>query len=39
MTGAVLSSFPLFSQAFYGSMVGTVTDQSGAALRGANVSL
>src|SRR5665213_3843977 len=30
---------PLFAQAFYGSVVGTVTDQSGASLRGANVSL
>src|SRR5437764_3021904 len=36
---AVLSGIPLFSQAFYGSVVGTVTDQSGAALRGANVTL
>ncbi len=30
---------PLFGQAFYGSVVGTVTDQSGASLRGASVSL
>ena len=29
----------LFGQAFYGSIVGTVTDQSGAALRGAQVAL
>src|SRR3954452_22583331 len=36
---AVLSNIPLFGQAFYGSVVGTVTDPSGAALRGANVSL
>ena len=35
----VLSGIPLFSQAFYGSIVGTVTDQSGATLRGANVTL
>src|SRR3954451_9615588 len=36
---AVLSGIPLLSQAFYGSIVGTVTDQSGASLRGANVTL
>src|SRR5919205_452596 len=30
---------PLFGQAFYGSVVGTVTDQTGAALRGAAVTL
>ncbi len=36
---AALTSIPLLSQAFYGSIVGTVTDQSGASLRGANVSL
>ena len=36
---AVLSNVPLFSQAFYGSVVGTITDQSGAALRGATVTL
>ncbi len=35
---AILSA-SLFGQAFYGSIVGTVTDQSGAALRGANVTL
>ncbi len=36
---AAVSTLPLFGQAFYGSVVGTVTDQSGAALRGATVSL
>src|SRR4051812_675598 len=36
---AVLSSIPLVGQAFYGSIVGTVTDQSGAALRGATITL
>src|SRR3954467_12259391 len=35
---AILSA-SLMGQAFYGSVVGTVTDQSGAALRGANVTL
>ncbi|HVW85805.1 MAG TPA: TonB-dependent receptor, partial [Bryobacteraceae bacterium] len=30
---------PLFSQAFYGSIVGTVTDPSSAALRGARITL
>jgi hypothetical protein len=36
---AAISNQPLFGQAFYGSIVGTITDQSGAALRGANVGL
>ena len=36
---AAVSNVPLFGQAFYGSIVGTITDQSGAALRGAGVSL
>ena len=36
---AAVSSNPLFGQAFYGSVVGTVTDQSGAALSGAAVNL
>ena len=36
---ASISNTTLFGQAFYGSVVGTVTDQSGAALRGANVTL
>ena len=36
---AALANAPLFGQAFYGSVVGTVTDQSGASLRGASVSL
>lgn len=35
---AILSA-SLWGQAFYGSIVGTVTDQSGASLRGANVTL
>ena len=35
---AILSA-SLLGQAFYGSIVGTVTDPSGAALRGANVTL
>ena len=35
----VLLNIPVFSQAFYGSLVGTVTDPSGASLRGANVLL
>jgi hypothetical protein len=41
LLGAILaiSNTALFGQAFYGSIVGTVTDQSGAALRGANVTL
>lgn len=30
---------PLFGQAFYGSVVGTMTDQSNAALHGASVTL
>ena len=34
-----IENMPLFGQAFYGSVVGTITDQSGAALRGANISL
>jgi len=34
-----ISSTTLFGQAFYGSVVGTVTDPSGAALRGANITL
>src|SRR5271165_7689648 len=36
---ATIANTPLFGQAFYGSVVGTITDQSGASLRGANVSL
>ena len=36
---AAFASTPLFSQAFYGSIVGTVTDQSNAALRGASITL
>ena len=39
MALAALANIPLFGQAFYGSVVGTITDQSGASLRGANVSL
>ena len=38
-TVGAISNQPLFGQAFYGSVVGSVTDQSGASLRGANVSL
>jgi len=34
-----LCALSLFGQAFYGSIVGTVTDQSSAAVRGANVTL
>jgi len=34
-----ISTTPLFGQAFYGSIVGTVTDPSNAALRGATVTL
>ena len=34
-----ISNHALFGQAFYGSVVGSITDQSGASLRGANVSL
>jgi hypothetical protein len=34
-----ISSTTLFGQAFYGSVVGTIMDPSGAALRGANVTL
>jgi len=34
-----LSTTSLFGQAFYGSIVGAVTDQSSAALRGASVTL
>ncbi|HXP10041.1 MAG TPA: carboxypeptidase-like regulatory domain-containing protein, partial [Acidobacteriaceae bacterium] len=36
---ALLLIRPLFGQAFYGSVVGTVSDQSGAAIIGANVTL
>ncbi len=36
---AAISNTPLFGQAFYGSVVGTVSDQSGASLRGATVNL
>ena len=36
---AALATAPLFSQAFYGSVVGNVTDQSGGALHGAAVTL
>jgi hypothetical protein len=39
VTLAAASITPLFSQAFYGSVVGTVSDQSGAAVRGATVTL
>ncbi len=39
VTLAAVSITPLFGQAFYGSVVGAVTDQSGAALRGATVTL
>jgi Carboxypeptidase regulatory-like domain/TonB dependent receptor len=38
-TLGAISNNSLFGQAFYGSVVGTVTDQSGAALRGAKVAL
>ncbi len=34
-----ITNAPVFGQAFYGSVVGTVTDQSGAALRDSNVTL
>jgi len=34
-----VSTAPAFGQAFYGSIVGTVTDQSSAAVRGATVTL
>ena len=34
-----LCGAPVFGQAFYGSIVGTVTDQSSAAVRGATVTL
>src|SRR3954464_8911309 len=34
-----LAASSLFGQAFYGSVVGTVTDPSSAALRGATVTL
>jgi len=36
---ALIAAAPLFSQAFYGSAVGAVTDQSGGALPGAAVTL
>ena len=36
---AAISTFPGFGQAFYGSVVGTVTDPSGGALTGAAVTL
>ena len=36
---AAIATAPLFSQAFYGSIVGTVTDQSSAAVHGATVTL
>jgi hypothetical protein len=39
LTLAAVSITPLFGQAIYGSVVGTITDQSGAALRGATVTL
>ena len=35
---AILTT-PIFGQAFYGSIVGTVTDQSSSAVRGATVTL
>ena len=34
---AAIVSTPLFGQAFYGSMVGTITDQSGGSVTGATV--
>ena len=34
-----LCALSLFGQAFYGSIVGSVTDQSNAAVRGASVTL
>jgi hypothetical protein len=36
---ALITREPVFGQAFYGSVVGTIRDQSGAALRGATISL
>lgn len=36
---ALLTATPVFSQTFYGSIVGTITDQSGGVLGGATVSL
>src|ERR1700751_5145478 len=39
IAAAALATAPLFSQAFYGSVVGNVTDQSGGALHGAAVTL
>ena len=34
-----ITTAPVFGQAFYGSVVGTITDQSGGALAGATVTL
>src|SRR4051794_10993777 len=36
---AVMAAIPGFGQAFYGSVVGTVTDSSGGALSGAAITL
>jgi hypothetical protein len=34
-----LATAPIFSQAFYGSLIGTITDRTGAVLTGASVTL
>ena len=39
VTGVLISVAPLLSQTFYGSIVGTVTDASGAAVSGVPVAL
>ena len=39
LAAAAIATAPLFGQAFYGSVVGTITDQSGGALSGAAVTL